>query len=301
MGESETYNQSAFTVDVEDGISLAMRDVFSVSKPQTTRVVSLTHKILRLLARNEVKGTFFVLGQVAERFPGLVKKIDEEGHELGVHGYNHLQFSNMTPAKAYEELSAAKKLIEDLTGTEVLGHRAPVFSITPETKWGLDIVAECGFRYDSSIMPIKGRRYGWPGFSKDIGIIKTSSGNEIIEVPLSALKILGKQIPVCGGGYLRLFPFQFTKLAFKKIVRERPVIIYIHPYELDTERYPNYYFEQLNDVGFLKKMKMKSMWINRDTVSLKLSKLLSEYPFDKLINIINRRFPEEISKTEDKL
>ncbi|MDR8390262.1 polysaccharide deacetylase family protein [Aliifodinibius sp. S!AR15-10] len=278
--------KSSFTVDVEDGVSLAMRDVFSVKSRQTSRVVTLTNRILELLGQFNVKGTFFMLGQVAEMFPGLVKDIAEEGHELGVHGYDHLQFHRMTREQAFEELSRAKKLIEDISGREVFGHRAPAFSITPETQWGLDVIAEAGFTYDSSIMPINGIRYGWPGFRKNIHVLETPSGKNLIEAPLSTINILGKEIPVCGGGYLRLFPYWFTKMAFEKIQKERPVVLYLHPYELDTKSYPDYYFEQLKKANPYKRYKMKSMWINRKSVYPKLSNLLKNYEFGKMINLV---------------
>ncbi|WP_340106952.1 polysaccharide deacetylase family protein [Rhodohalobacter sp. 8-1] len=286
-------NNSTFTIDVEDGISIAMRDAFSVQSPQTNRVVQLTKKILCLLDRHDVKATFFVLGVVAENFPELVKKISEGGHELGVHGYNHLQFFRMNRGEAFQELDRAKKLIEDISGKAVYGHRAPAFSITPKTKWGLDVIVEAGFEYDSSIMPIHGKRYGWPGFTKDICRIKTPAGHQLIEVPLSTLSIMGREIPVCGGGYLRLFPEGFTRLAMKKITKERPAIVYIHPYELDTEPYPDYYFEQLNRTGFLNRNKMKSMWVNRKSVYPKLSGLLENYEFEPLINIVQKHSADE--------
>lgn len=287
--------RSAFTVDVEDGISIAMRDAFSVESKQTDRVVYLTEQLLELLDQHSTKATFFVLGIVAEEFPGLIKKIHSGGHELGVHGYNHLQFFRMKREQAFEELSRAKRLIEDISGCEVFGHRAPAFSITPETKWGLDVIAECGFTYDSSIMPIDGFRYGWPGFSKDITTVKTSSGEQLTEVPLSTMSIFGRELPVCGGGYLRLFPATFNKMAFKRITKDRPVIVYIHPYELDTKPYPEYYFNELDKSGFLKRNKMKSMWINRKSVYPKLSSLLEEYQFDTLINIVRNSKSEEIN------
>ena len=277
---------SAFTVDVEDGISLAMRDAFSVNSEQTNRVVLLTKRILSLLGEYNTKGTFFVLGQVAEKFPGLVKQIADEGHELGVHGYDHLQFFRMTPEQAFEELNRAKNIIEDISGIKVLGHRAPAFSITPETKWALDIIAKAGFTYDSSIMPIKGFRYGWPGFTKDIHTMTTHEGKDLIEVPLTSWNVLGYEIPVCGGGYLRLFPYLFTKKVFEKSSAKRPVIVYMHPYELDTKPYPKYYFNALARSGFIKRNRMKSMWWNRKSVYGKLEKMLSEYQFSRVSDII---------------
>src|SRR5699024_5438729 len=279
--------RSAFTVDIEDGVSIAMRDAFSVESEQTTRVVGLTQKILGLLDNYNTKGTFFVLGQVAEKFPEIVREIAEEGHELGVHGYNHLQFFRMTQEQAFEELDRAKKLIEDISGCEVFGHRAPAFSITPETEWGLDVIAEVGSTYDSSIMHIDGIRYGWPGFRKNIHSLVTPAGKNLVEVPLSTVSILGKEVPVCGGGYLRLFPYQFTKIAFDKILNDRSVIVYLHPYELDTSRYPDYYFDQLKKAGFLRRNKMKSMWINRKSIYPKLSRLLQNYTFGKMIDLVD--------------
>ena len=288
----ENTIKSAFTIDVEDGISIAMRDVFSKKIDQTDRVVHLTTKILELLDRKAVKGTFFVLGQVAEKFPNLVKQISENGHELGVHGYNHIQFFRMTKEEAFEELSSAKKRIEDISGKEVLGHRAPAFSITPETKWGLDVIAEAGFVYDSSIMPIRGYCYGWPDFSTEISEIITDDGHCLVEVPMSTLKVINKRIPVCGGGYLRLFPQWLSQRAFEKIIKDRPAIVYIHPYEIDTERYPDYYFNELKEVSFLKRVKMKSMWWNRKTMYSKLEMLFEHFEFDTLGNIVKKRNDE---------
>lgn len=281
-----SQNKIALTIDVEDGVSIAMRDVFSKTVAQTERVVTYTTKILELCEKHNIKATFFVLGEVAEKFPDLIKRIAKEGHELGVHGYHHLQFFRMTKEVAFQELSSAKKLIEDLSGQVVSGHRAPAFSITPETEWGLDVIAEAGFRYDSSIMPIKGNRYGWPGFNKSIQEIKTPNGSTLIEAPLTTINLWGKDIPIGGGGYLRLFPFSFTKMSIDKVLHDRPVIVYLHPYELDFTRYPDYYFEELRKSSFQKRFKMKSNWWNRKTIYPKLENLMTKYKIDTLGNII---------------
>jgi len=284
-------HKCAFSVDVEDGVSIAMRDVFHTASPQTDRVVVNTRKILNLLAHHDTRATFFLLGKVAEDFPFLPKEIAKAGHEIGIHGYHHLQFFRMTPEQAFQELDRAKKLIEDLIGERVLGHRAPAFSINEDTAWALDIIAELGFKYDSSIVPIRSSRYGWPGYPKDIRNIVTERKNELIEAPISTLNIMGKEIPFSGGGYLRLFPFWVTKLGFQAVEKNRPVILYIHPYDLDTERYPDYYFDHLNKVGFVKRAKIKSNWVNRRTVLPKLGKLLEKHSFDTLWNIINTTRP----------
>lgn len=286
-------NKSALTIDVEDGISIAMRDAFAVESEQTDRVVHLTKRILYLLEEHDTKGTFFVLGQVAEKFPKLVEQIADQGHELGVHGYHHLQFFKMTRQQAFQEISSAKKLIEDISGKEVFGHRAPAFSITPETQWGLDVIAKAGFRYDSSIMPISGIRYGWPNFPEKISRITTPAGYGLVEVPMSTINILGWKVPVCGGGYLRMFPEWISKRAFDSIIKDRPAIVYVHPYELDTKRYPNYYFEELAKSSFLKRSKMKSMWLNRKTMYPKLKSLLERNEFDTMINLVRDSVSDE--------
>ena len=279
-------NLSAFTVDVEDGISIAMRDVFGKNIPQTDRVVHNTHKILQLLSDNKVKGTFFVLGKVAEDFPELIQEIAKEHHEIGIHGYHHLQFFRMTPAEAYQELDSAKKLTEDITGIEVKGHRAPAFSINEQTSWALDIIAEVGFKYDSSIMPIKSRRYGWDRFQPRIGMVETSKENSLIEVPISTIKIFNKAIPFSGGSYLRLFPNFFLQWAFQKETKKAPVILYMHPYELDFKRYPDFYFEALQEVSILRNLKMRSNWVGRKKVYGKLENLLQKNSFTTLWEVI---------------
>ena len=271
--------KNAFSVDVEDGISLAMRDFFNQSILQTDQVVRCTKKILDILEVNDVKATFFILGQVAQKFPFLVKQISQKGHEIGVHGFNHIRFDQMTPQKAMEELSLAKKIMEDLTSVEVLGHRAPAFSINEKTAWGLDVVAESGFLYDSSIMPTKSLTYGWKGFEKNIKRIKTLNGLDLIEVPISTTNFLGRWIPFSGGSYLRLLPLTFLKYAFAKEGKTRPGILYIHPYELDSIKYPKYYFDELKNVSFLKNLKLRSNWINRNKVPDKLINLTDQFNF----------------------
>jgi len=278
---------SAFTIDVEDGVSIAMRDAFGIKSKQTERVVVNTQKIVCLLEKYNVKATFFILGKVAEDFPLLVKEISNGGHELGVHGYNHLQFFRMTPAEALKELTDAKKLLEDISGKKIIGHRAPAFSVNSNTAWAFDVIAESGFTYDSSVIPIKGGHYGWPEFPKEITPIITTNGAKLIVVPISTTKFFGRDIPYSGGGYLRLFPFLFTNHSFKSNVKNRPTILYIHPYELDTSRYPDYYFDALKRESLLKQLKMRSYWINRKRTYFKLEELLKKYSFSTLKEVID--------------
>jgi len=278
---------NAFSVDVEDGISIAMRDRFRTRIPQTTRVVIQTRKILELLAATDTKATFFILGQVAESFPEIVREIDRDEHEIGVHGYNHIVFSQMKPDQARNEVLRAKRLLEDITGKAVVGHRAPCFSISEPTAWALDVLLEAGFYYDSSIMPCPGIGYGWPGQPLEIGRISTPNGQSIIEVPMTVASVLGKKIPALGGSYFRLLPYWVCRKILKSVEKERPAIVYLHPYELDPERYPAYYFEQLKKSSLLIQIRMRSFWLRRKSLEERYARLLAEHSFCPIRDLIS--------------
>ncbi|MCX5726941.1 MAG: polysaccharide deacetylase family protein, partial [Candidatus Saganbacteria bacterium] len=153
---------NALTVDVEDYWSIISRDLLRREILPTRHVVKNTTRFLEILSPFNIKATFFVLGEVAKTFPHLVKEIAQSGHEIGVHGFYHKQIFKLNPDSFRKEISDCKKMLEDIASVQVYGHRAPTFSIMPATSWSLDIIAECGFEYDSSIFPIKGERYGWP-------------------------------------------------------------------------------------------------------------------------------------------
>ena len=279
--------KSAFTVDVECGISITMRDLYDIHMKPTERVVRNTSKILELLDQKEIKGTFFTLGIVAEIYPELVKKISSRGHELGVHGYHHYEFNRMSRKEAYQELDSAKKRIEDISGKRVYGHRAPAFSINQSTEWGLDVIYDAGFLYDSSIMPIQSGRYGWPGYEKHIQRIVTPDQNRLIEVPLTSSKLLFWEIPACGGRYFQILPYSYTKKIMQKTIQERPAVLYMHPYEIDEDSYPDYYHEQLRKAGLKKQLLTRLRWMNRNSFYKKLDKVTSEFEFAPIQDILN--------------
>lgn len=285
--DNVTSFYSALTIDVEDGINIAMRDSFHIEMKPTGRVVDNVDVILEICDRHKVKATFFVLGEIAEFFPDLIKKIDANGHEIGIHGYHHDQVFRLTPQKLKSELTRARNLIEHIIGKKVLGFRAPAFSINANTSWALPVVAECGFAYDSSIYPSLSPRYGWKGFSEQIYNIQLGAGTSLIEVPLSVYNIMGKNLPVCGGGYLRYFPYGFTRKAFSSISRKRPVIVYMHPYELDTERYPDYFYNARSKAALRQKLPLMFYRFKKDTVKSKLEHLTGEFRFLPLRDIIS--------------
>lgn len=286
----------SFTVDVEDGISIAMRDAFGVDIKPTERVLRLTEQILQIYSYHGVKGTFFTLGLIAEYYPGLVKQIYKEGHELAVHGYHHLLFNKMTPELAFQELDSAKKRIEDVSGTRVYGHRAPAFSINPATSWAFDVLVKCGFEYDSSVMPCRGPHYGWPEFPKEITTIHTARANKLIEVPMSATPFMGREIPACGGSYMRLAPYKLTKRFFNTIRKNHHPIVYIHPYELDTQRYPDFYFDELKKAPLKTNLSLRSNWLRRGTVAGKLDRLMGIDGSVTILDIIREKEEENMSE-----
>jgi polysaccharide deacetylase family protein (PEP-CTERM system associated) len=281
---------NALTIDTEDYWSIFSRDWLSIEAEPSNAVVRNTEWFLETLARHNVKATFFILGEVAKKFPPLIKKIAKDGHEVGVHGFSHKQIFKLTEEEFRREIADCKKLLEDITSSCVLGHRAPAFSIMPQTKWALEILAQEGFKYDSSIYPVSGKRYGWPGFSKDICRIDLPSGRSIIEVPMSTVTVLGKTLPIAGGGYIRHFPYAITKLAIKHIQKKRPAIVYMHPYEIDTET-GTFATEHLSPKERNKAINLHKMQLrNRHTVVKKLFKLLSDFEFTTIGEVIEKTY-----------
>lgn len=278
--------QNALTIDVEDYYSILARDWLGFEAGPTDAVVRNTDKVLELLAGGGTKATFFVLGEVAEEFPRLVRTIADAGHEVGIHGYYHHQLFKLSREEFGREVADAKKLVEDQLSGPVEGHRAPAFSIGPDTRWGLEVLAEIGFRYDSSIYPVSGRRYGWPDFPEDIHEMRLPNGMTLIEAPLSVVRLLGKRLPACGGGYLRHFPYAYTNWALGRIQRVRPAVVYIHPYDIDTEPSPADFQERLaSGTGEARKFHGGQIR-NRRTVAAKLSRLLRRFEFAPLGDVI---------------
>jgi polysaccharide deacetylase family protein (PEP-CTERM system associated) len=226
------------TVDVEDYFMVsAFADVAPVSRWKNfeSRVVANTKGILDLLDEKGVKATFFVLGYVAERFPELVRDIQGRGHEIGCHSFHHRLIYEMSPEEFRDDTVRAKGLLESITGERVRGYRAPSYSITKASEWAVDVLVEAGFEYDSSIFPIRHDRYGYPGFHRFPVRLPGREGGSLLEIPPSTVRIFGNNIPVGGGGYLRLYPFELTKWSLRRLNdRERQAaVVYFHPWEID--------------------------------------------------------------------
>ncbi|MHB8056675.1 MAG: XrtA system polysaccharide deacetylase [Desulfuromonadaceae bacterium] len=235
---------NALTIDVEDyfHVTAFERQI----KPAEwgrypLRVEGSTLRILDMLDEFALKATFFVLGWVAERLPGLIKEISRRGHEIACHGYGHQLVYRLSPQEFRQDISRARNILEDICGERVHGYRAPSYSITEKSLWALDVLVEEGFTYDSSIFPITHDIYGIPGGKRFPHEISTPAG-KIREFPISTFPLqVGwwkSQMPICGGGYLRLFPAALVARAIQAInVREKqPVIVYFHPWEIDPEQ-----------------------------------------------------------------
>jgi len=201
------------------------------------RVEANTHRLLDIVSEHRVHATFFVLGWVAERWPELVREIARRGHEVASHGYAHRLVYKLGPEKFRADVRRGKHLLEDCVGAPVVGFRAASWSIVSSTMWALDILIEEGFAYDSSIFPIRHDIYGIPGFSRFPVMIQRGTG-DILEIPPSTVQFLGRNFPFGGGGYLRLFPYQFTRGAIRRLNghEARPAMVYIHPWEMDVDQ-----------------------------------------------------------------
>ena len=231
---------NAMTVDVEDyfhasafdrGVSRASWDLLE------TRVVQNTRRLLEMFSAHGVRGTFFVLGWVAEKFPSLIRDISAAGHELASHGYHHQLVYLLTPSQFREDIRRSKATIEHIAGVPVRGYRAPSFSIVKQSLWALNVLIEEGFSYDASIFPVRHDRYGIADAPRHAHMIQRASGS-ILELPSSTVRVGQTNYPIAGGGYFRLFPYAMTKWGIAQVntADQQPVVLYIHPWEVDLEQ-----------------------------------------------------------------
>lgn len=247
MSQTHTSNIThAMTVDVEDYYHVAA--FANVIKPGEwekwpSRVEANTNRLLQLFDDSNIKITFFILGWVAEHYPELVKTIRDQGHEIASHGYSHQLIYKQTQDVFRVETAKSKTILEDLAQTPITGYRAASYSITRRSLWALDILAELGFTWDSSIFPTRHDNYGIPGSPEEPYRIITSNGASLLEFPLTTAKVLGQSVPAAGGGYFRQYPYAMSKWLFERasLNQTKPQIFYLHPWEIDPEqpRIPN--------------------------------------------------------------
>lgn len=241
------------------------------------RVEQNVDRLLELLDRYGVKATFFTLGWVAERLPHLVRRVAAQGHEIASHGWSHAPLWRLAPESFRDEVSRSKSFLEDLSGQAVLGYRAPTFSITRQTLWGLGILKESGYLYDSSIFPVLHDRYGIPDAPLSIHLREEG----IWEIPMTVYQIGSYRLPVAGGGYFRLYPYALTRRGIRQANRAgRPAIVYLHPWEFDPGQ------PRCSGISALTRVRH---YAGIGGNLKRLEKLLKEFPFHTAREILTQR------------
>ncbi len=274
--------RNAFSVDVEDWYQVADFDAvmpFGTWDRQESRVLANTERVLALLDEFGVKGTFFVLTWNAERHPEVVRRIAVGGHEIATHGYAHRIVYEQTPDEFRKDVERAKKTLEDLTGEPVLGYRAPSFSFTRRSLWAPDVLLDLGIRYDSSVFPVRDALYGLPDAQRFPYVIRERDGRRLVEFPITTTPVLGRNLPLGGGGYLRVFPYAYMRWGMRRVNRRegQPAMVYVHPWEVDPAQ------PRVKTAG---KRGFSSHYVNLAGTERKLRKLLRDFRFAPIRDLL---------------
>ncbi len=272
---------NALTIDVEDYFQVSAfaphirREDWDARE---CRVEANVDRILALLAARDTRATFFTLGWVAERYPQLVHRIVAGGHELASHGYGHQRASELSREELWQDVSRAKKLLEDLSGRAVHGYRAPSFSIGTGNLWAFDVLARAGHRYSSSIYPIRHDHYGMP----DAPRFAYRLDNGMLEVPVTTLRLLDRNLPSSGGGYFRLLPYALSRWMIGRVNRQdrEAAVFYFHPWELDTGQ------PRIPGIGAKTRFRH---YVNIPRMERRLGALLRDFRWGRMDDIFLRR------------
>lgn len=270
---------NALTIDVEDYFQVSAfaptiaREQWDTIPCRVERNVDL---ILDLLRRFDARATFFTLGWIAERYPHVVRAIVSGGHEVASHGYAHRRATDQTPEQFSEDIVRAKKVLEDLTGVAVKGYRAPSFSIGSGNLWALECIRDAGYTYSSSIYPVRHDHYGMP----DAPRFDFLSADRLVELPITTVRVLGRNLPAGGGGYFRLFPYFLSRWGLRRVNRvdQRPCIFYFHPWEIDPEQ------PRVAGIGLRTRFRH---YVNLGRTETRLGRLLNDFRWDRM----DRVFP----------
>ena len=265
---------NALTIDVEEYFQV---EAFASQIPRESwegfapRVAQCVDRALEILARHDVRATFFVMGWVAEKHPGLVRRIADAGHEIGCHSYAHQRIHRLSPEEFREDIRKARGILQDQAGAPVFAYRAPSFSIVRATLWAVDMLAEEGFRFDSSIFPVRHDLYGIPDAERFPHWQHTAQGSRLFEFPPSTVRRFGNNFGVGGGGWMRLAPYGFTRWALRRIneSERQPVMVYFHPWELDPD-------QPRLDGPLRSRLRH---YVNLSTMAGKVDRLLTEFKF----------------------
>ncbi len=266
------------TVDVEDWFQVSAFEPHierEAWERLPCRVEANVERILGLFDERGIRATFFTLGWVAERFPGVVRKIVEQGHELASHGWSHVRVTRQDPAAFREDVIRTKALLEDLGGVPVLGYRAASYSIGAGNLWAWDVLAEAGYRYSSSVVPVRHDLYGMPEAPR---FAFQAVDGKLLEVPVTTLVVAGRNVNFGGGGWFRLFPYALTRAAFRRVngKEKQPCIFYFHPWEIDPDQ------PRVEGVGPRTRFRH---YLNLHRTEGRLRQLLKDFSWDRMDRI----------------
>jgi polysaccharide deacetylase family protein (PEP-CTERM system associated) len=272
---------NALTIDVEDYFQVS---AFVPHIPRSEwasrecRIERNVDCILEMLNQHGVRATFFTLGWIAERYPGVVRRIVAEGHELASHGYGHERASHQSEETFYSDINLAKLILEDVSGENIKGYRAPSFSIGRENLWAFDCLERAGYRYSSSIYPIHHDHYGMPEAPRHAHAI-----GSLLEVPASTLRLLNRNWPASGGGYFRLMPYQISRWMLRRIndADQMPAVFYFHPWEIDSD--------QPRIEGISRKTRFRH-YVNIGRMEARLHRLLADFHWDRMDHLFLGEF-----------
>ncbi|MFN0163545.1 MAG: XrtA system polysaccharide deacetylase [Burkholderiales bacterium] len=271
MRSETTVN--ALTIDVEDYFQVsALAPYIDRSKWDSTecRVERNMDRIFAMLDRHSIKATFFTLGWIAERHPGVVTRIVNDGHELASHGYGHQRASDLSQKAFFEDVSRAKGLLEDISGRSVLGYRAPSFSIGAENLWAFECLERAGYTYSSSIYPIAHDHYGMPGAPRFSHRVRS-----LLEIPATTLRLFNRNLPASGGGYFRLLPYALSRRMIARVNRSdgQPAMFYFHPWEIDAQQ------PRVRGIDWKTRFRH---YVNLERMEAKLDRLLGDFRWGRM-------------------
>jgi len=272
---------NALTIDVEDYFqvsALAPHIERSSWDHLPCRIERNVGRLLDLFARHGAHGTFFTLGWIAQRYPQVVREIVRGGHEIASHGFGHLRASDQSALEFRRDVGDAKRLLEDLSGESVQGYRAPSFSIGYTNPWAFDVLAEEGYRYSSSVYPVRHDHYGMP----DAPRFPYQARPQLLEIPLTTTTLLGRNLPAGGGGYFRLLPYRVSRWALRRVNRidGRPTIFYMHPWEIDPD--------QPRVAGASLKTRFRH-YVNLSRTEQRLARLLQDFRWGRMDDVFGMR------------
>ncbi|MEX2453634.1 MAG: XrtA system polysaccharide deacetylase [Rhodospirillaceae bacterium] len=280
-GENATGVTNAMTVDVEDYFQVSAfagrisRDDWATLP---CRVERNTARVLDIFAERGVKATFFTLGWVAQRYPALIRRIADEGHEVASHGMAHFRVGDQTPEQFRDDIVQTRTILQDISGQPVIGYRAASFSIDRSTLWAHEVLGEAGYRYSSSIYPVRHDHYGIPDAPR-FGYLPEAAGG-LTELPLTTVRLRGRNLPCAGGGYFRLLPYRYFRWAIGRVNREegQSTIFYFHPWEVDPD--------QPRQAGLSAKTRFRH-YVNLDRMAPRLRTMLRDFAWDRMDRVFD--------------